>query len=316
VALTPSRTLPDRRSAAAGTPGGAAVERLLGRPALREVVPRDPATSLRWQVHGYPDLLARWNVHPEVEIHLIRRGTGRYLIGDVGGAFGPGHLALIGPNLPHDWISDLPAGTRIPERDVVIHFDERWLRQCQVAIPELRPLDRLLHRAAHGVEYFGATARDAAEAMERIGVTSGAERVAHIFTLLHLLHDAPEGDFKLLVPDWTGEIADPAAARLVGEAIEYIFANIGSEVRLSKAARLAGMSDSAFSRYFKAASGQTFSDMVARLRLEHACRLLASTTMPIAIVAREAGFANLSNFNRRFRAAHGMTPRVYRAAAA
>ncbi|MCB1280577.1 MAG: cupin domain-containing protein, partial [Salinibacterium sp.] len=156
----------------------AAVKQLIGRPAMREVIPRDPASSLRWQVHGYPDPLARWNFHPEIEIHLIRHGTGRYIIGDTVGVFGPGHVALIGSNLPHDWISDLGDGESIPDRDVVIQFDERWLKQCQAAIPELEALDRLIRRAAHGVEYFGDTARLAAEHMECIGVTTGAERVA------------------------------------------------------------------------------------------------------------------------------------------
>jgi AraC-like DNA-binding protein len=75
------------------------------------------------------------------------------------------------------------------------------------------------------------------------------------------------------------------------------------------------MSESAFSRYFKTASGQTFSDMVTRLRLAHACRLLEGTSLPIAVIARDAGFANLSNFNRRFRATYGMTPREHRSAA-
>ena len=288
---------------------------LIGRPAVREVVPRDPASSLRWQVHGYPDPLARWNFHPEYEIHLIRHGTGRYIIGDVVGVFGPGHVAMVGPNLPHDWISDLRDGDRIPERDVVIQFDERWLKQCQDALPELKTLDRLMNRAAHGIEFLGGTARAAAERMVLVGVTSGAERVAHIFALLHLLDAAPEPEFKLLARNWVGEITDPAASQLVSKAIEYIFANINSEVRLSRAARLAGMSESAFSRYFKTASGQTFSDMVTRLRLAHACRLLEGTSLPIAVIARDAGFANLSNFNRRFRATYGMTPREHRSAA-
>lgn len=75
------------------------------------------------------------------------------------------------------------------------------------------------------------------------------------------------------------------------------------------------MSESAFSRYFKAASGSTFTDMVRRLRLTRACWLLERTEMPIASIASTVGYRNLSNFNRQFLRSYGTTPREYRRAA-
>jgi AraC-like DNA-binding protein len=72
------------------------------------------------------------------------------------------------------------------------------------------------------------------------------------------------------------------------------------------------MSDSTFSRYFKAASGQTFTDMVMQLPLTRACRLLRRTTDSVADIATSVGYQNLSNFNRQFLRAYGMTPRQYR----
>ena len=40
--------------------------------------------------------------------------------------------------------------------------------------------------------------------------------------------------------------------------------------------------------------------------------LLVETDRPISVIASEAGFANLSNFNRRFREARRMTPKDFR----
>lgn len=60
---------------------------------------------------------------------------------------------------------------------------------------------------------------------------------------------------------------------VVSRTISYIFDNLNRDVRLSVAADMIGMSPSAFSRFFKVSSGHTFSDMVRRLRLAHACRL-------------------------------------------
>lgn len=285
---------------------------LIGTPAIREVISPDPESSVRWRVHGYPDPLARWNFHPEYEVHLIRRGTGRYIIGDAVHSFGPGHLALVGSNLPHDWISDLGEVDYIAERDVVLQFDEHWLQRCQRVLPELQELDGLLARAAHGIEFLGTTAERGAERMELIGSSRGAERLQHLFALLHLLNSAPQEDYRLLVNDWISQIDELHDSRVISQAIEYIFANISSEVRLATAARIVGMSDSAFSRYFKAASGQTFSELVKKLRLTQACRLLEKNDKQISTIATEVGYSNLSNFNRQFLSSYGMTPRQYR----
>ena len=90
-----------------------------------EWVTSDPAESFRWQTHDFPCNIARWNYHPEHEIHLIRRSTGKAFVGDYIGEFGPGCLTVVGPNLPHNWVSDLEPGEVVERRDVVIQFDAR-----------------------------------------------------------------------------------------------------------------------------------------------------------------------------------------------
>jgi len=61
--------------------------------------------------------------------------------------------------------------------------------------------------------------------------------------------------------------------------------------------------------------GMTFSDFVLQHRLAFARRLLASETgmaKSIGTIALDAGFGDLSYFNRRFRAAFGETPSDFR----
>ena len=292
----------------------AQAQRLVGRPAARELVPTLPGTSARWHMHDYPGPYCRWNYHPEYEVHLIRRGTGRYIMGDRIGRFSAGHLALVGSNLPHHWISDLAPGERLVDRDVVFQFHPQWIQDCQQLLPELKAVDPLLTRAARGVEFVGKTAVRAASDLVAIGSATGLERIRHILALLDTLNRAPSADFRLLASPWLPPLDDPGAADVVDHVLGYIFAQSAGEIRMREAAALVGMSESTFSRYFARTAGHTFSDTVRKLRLAHACQLLENTDDPIAAIAHRVGYQNLSNFNRQFRLELGATPREYRRA--
>jgi AraC-like DNA-binding protein len=107
---------------------------------------------------------------------------------------------------------------------------------------------------------------------------------------------------------------DAAHGRAATEAgLQYILENFTGDIRMSEAARLAHMSEPTFSRYFKKASGHTFTEMVRGLRIANACRLLARTDSTIAAISQAVGYGNLANFNRQFRQVVGLTPRQYRA---
>lgn len=293
-------------------------QRLTKVAAAREVVPSDPELSARWHVHGVPSSYCRWNYHPEYEIHLITQGTGWFVVGDRIDIFSPGQLVLVGSNVPHHWISDLHPGETLPERDVVFQFHPEWLRRCRQLLPELGRLDPLLQLAKRGVEFTGATAVAGADHLHKIGSEPEPLRLAHIFGLLGTLSQSPSDDRRVLSADGfpTVDSTDDHAADRIDIAFSYIFDHLGDPaIRLAGAAREVGMSESAFSRYFTKISGQSFSDTVRKLRLAQAGKLLRETTLPVASIAHRVGYANLSNFNRQFRAHHGATPRDVRARA-
>lgn len=264
-------------------------------------------------MHDYPSQWSQWNVHPEYEIHLVLKGTGRFAIGGYVGAFEAGQLVLVGSNVPHEWISPLQRGERICDRDMVFQFSPEWIGELELIAPELREVQSLLANCHPGTQFTGATALRAKQELLQIGSSGGIARLRHIITLLTLLCEAPPQERRYLSDGLTPPVQGAKEAEIVNRAIEYIFDNLTGPVQLSKAAEVAGMSESAFSKYFRRAAGTTFSAMVKRYRLELACRLLALTATPVASIAQEVGFTNLSNFNRQFRAAHGVTPSNYRA---
>lgn len=294
---------------------GAAVrlaERLLGMQANREVIPPDPNHSVRWHEHDYPSPIARWNYHPEYEIHLIRKGAGRFIVGDHIGTFEAGHVSIVGSGVPHDWVSDLQPGEVLERRDAVIQFDGNWFEQCAALMPELTEARRLLEQSARGIEFLGDSAAKAAGSIEAMGRSSGLERLQHLFELFAILAGAPPQERRYLADNLFQPQLDGQAAAVVDTVLEYVFTNHSGTVTMSHAAELVGMSEPTFSKYFKRATSQNFTDLVRKLRLAHARRLLEDTDRSISSICFEVGFSNLSNFNRHFLRDVGVTPRVYR----
>lgn len=263
-----------------------------------------------WRRDDYPWERNVWNFHPEVEIHYIPNASGVVLAGDHVGAFTPGHISLIGSNLPHDWVTPLGHGERIPGRDVVIQFLPSKLEQASAFLPELAGLREFFVRAQRGLSFRGR-AREKAEALILdMEFQRGSARLATFLSLLSLLRDTDEVDVmssEAYVPDLSY-----GSLEALQQVFTYIFANLSEDIRLPDMARMVGMSDSSFSRFFKKNSGNSFTDHVNKLRIWRAGQLLTETSMPITDICFEVGYRNLSNFNRVFLRHYNLTPTRYR----
>ena len=103
--------------------------------------------------------------------------------------------------------------------------------------------------------------------------------------------------------------AEPPAAV---KARAYIAEHLGESLTLEQVARAANMSAFYFCKVFKAATGLTFTNYVARARIEKTKQLLLNPHGRISEAAYEAGFQSLSQFNRVFRRVAGESPSTYR----
>ena len=93
---------------------------------------------------------------------------------------------------------------------------------------------------------------------------------------------------------------------------EHIKKHASAKLTTRAAARLAGMNVPQFMKTFKKVAGMTLVAYLNHTRLSNAARLLQETTRPIAEIASEAGFADQSYFDKRFRRAFGQTPNEFR----
>jgi AraC family transcriptional regulator len=104
----------------------------------------------------------------------------------------------------------------------------------------------------------------------------------------------------------------PRDARRISAALRRIEVEAGEFLTLADLARDAGMSPYHFLRVFCRVVGMTPYQYVLRTRLHRAAVRLRRSGAPVLAVALDAGFADLSTFNRRFRRLIGMTPSTFR----
>jgi AraC-like DNA-binding protein/ligand-binding sensor protein len=100
---------------------------------------------------------------------------------------------------------------------------------------------------------------------------------------------------------------------LVQKAREYIDRHKTEELSLADVAKAAGASVFHFCKVFHKATGLTFTDYVARVRLEDARTRLLNPNQRISEIAYDVGFRSLTQFNRTFKRVFGQSPTKFRA---
>lgn len=269
----------------------------------------EPGTSdgatFKCFLRSEPSFRFGWHFHREFELTLITAGRGTRSVGTTIEAYDPGDLVLLGPDLPHTFVCSEADG---PAAAVVTQFRRDFLGTDFFALPQFREIDQLLDRAAGGLR-FGPDDRVRTR-LARLPELDPGERTVELLAVLgHLSAVAATpitGSGLVVTPS-------PAARERIDRVCRHLQRTHTEPVDQAEIAALVHLSPTSFSHFFRRTMGRTLTDYVNRLRIETACGLLAATSLSVTQVAERSGFRNLSNFNRRFRAVTGHTPRGYRA---
>ena len=260
--------------------------------------------------HGYPFRTVRWHFHPEYEIQLITETSGQYFVGDYVGRFAPCNLVFMAPNMPHNWVSELPEGCTVERRNLICQFSSEFLNERILAFPEMRFLDKLVSESKRGVVFSDATGTAARPIMEELLTATGGRRVALFISLLELI--AKDEQRKQLASHRFTPDPSSYMSSTINQILSYIDQNLASDLRESDVADLAGQSVTTFSRYFRKHTGVSFVQHVNTLRVHRACELLVDTGLSVADICFRVGYNNVSNFNRHFLAQKGVPPSRFR----
>ena len=280
--------------------------------ATREQIVLPGGASYLIRRDDYPNPICIWNYHPEWEIHFIPDATGFAYVGDYIGPFRPGHLVLTGTNLPHNWIT--PGAPALPGRDLVLQFDADALVGVRAVCPEFDVLHRMKPLAQRGIEVLGADARAIGAKILELHAAGHRGGLGLFLEILEAIEAATEK--RPLASEHFISVYNQVSDRRhrrIDQAIQILQSDPGAQMQ--EVAALVGFEPSAFSRAFRRLTGMNFSDYSRSVRVWRARTLLAETEISITDICFEAGFNNLSNFNRYFRMEMGLTPRAYRKAA-
>lgn len=257
---------------------------------------------------------AQHHSHRQIELTWIERGNGLRFVGNDVSPFESGDLVLLGPDVPHTWVSAAERAGE-PHQVTVLQFAPELIEQT--GLPELAALGPLVAHAAQGLRIEGA-ARDAlVPVLRRMPQHADLLRLADLFTVLGLLLQ----HLHSLVPIAAAVAPRAAGSRSaepgrVDRVIDWIHRHLAQKLTVDDAAALVHVTPAAFSRFFRREVGKGFTAYINDVRCSEAGLRLRLSERPVAVIARECGFDTLSHFNRQFRQRTGQTPRAFRRAAA
>ncbi len=99
---------------------------------------------------------------------------------------------LTGPNLPHNWVSDVAPDAEIALRCRIVQFSESFVEDTARALPEFASAGSLLRLSRRGVLFPAATAEEAGPILARMIDATGLSRLSLFMALMDVLTAAAD----------------------------------------------------------------------------------------------------------------------------
>lgn len=249
--------------------------------------------------------------HADYELNFTERGRGaRRIIGDSSEVIGDYDLVLItGQNLEHVWERYHCESSDV--REITIHFSSDLFEGAFSQKTLFQSIRVMLDKAQRGLAFSEEAIQRVYPLLDTLSAKeNGFYAVLQFMSILYEL--SLDSQAKVLSSSSFARFRHLVDSVRINKVQDYVEEHYMEEIRLSTLADMVGMTVVSFSRFFRQATGQTFSDYLISIRLEHASRLLLDSRIPIAEVCFECGFNNLSNFNRIFKKNKHCSPKEYR----
>lgn len=249
--------------------------------------------------------------HEVFELNFVEHAPGvRRIVGDSNEVIGEYDLVLItSPDLEHVWEQNTCVSEDI--REITIQF---YLDMSDDGFLSRNPfysVRKMLKEARKGLAFPMSAIMRVYQQLDTLSsVKDGFYAVMQFMTILYELSRCD--GVRTLATSSYAKVEVESDSRRVLKVKNYIAKNYMDEIRLNTLADIAGMSPSAFSRFFKLHTGRNLSEYIIEMRLGYASRMLVDTAKSVAEISFQSGFNNLSNFNRIFKKKKGCSPSEFR----
>jgi AraC-like DNA-binding protein len=261
--------------------------------------------AFRYQV---PYFQFKWHYHPEFELTYIVKGNGYRIVGNSYEPFNDGDLVLLGSNLPHTWSGK--ADGDVNSDAIVIQFSSEFILPF-LELNESILIKNMLDNSLRGINF--EPDEQLVTKIVELTETNGVDRILKLISILDILS---KKQIKLIAPNTFHNVVSKKSEARINNVCLFIQNNFQKKIYLKEVADLIYLTESNFCKFFKKATGKTYSDYVNEIRINEASRLLIQSDKTISQISFECGFETLSYFNRVFLNKKGTTPSVYRKSSA
>lgn len=249
--------------------------------------------------------------HSVYELNFVENAKGvRRIVGDSQEVIGDYDLCLItSPDLEHVWEQNECHSDDI--REITVQFDFSMSDETLFGRNPYASITRMMQEAKKGLSFPLQAIMKVYGMLDTLSsVKDGFYAVQQFLTILYELSRCENA--RTLASSSYAKVTVEDDSRRILKVKNFISKNYMDELRLPELASLAGMSSSAFSRFFKLHTGRNISEYIIDLRLGYAARMLVDTDKCISEIGFDCGFNNLSNFNRIFKKKKGCSPSEFR----
>lgn len=250
--------------------------------------------------------------HDLMELNFLENGVGaRRVVGDSSEVIGDYDLVLItSSDLEHVWEQHECRSEDIHEVTVqfFIHFEDE---HTPFHTNPYKSIREMMMRAKRGLSFpMKAIMTVYPRILKLASIDDKFLMAQELFSILYEL--SKFDDARELASSTFAKVEVGSDSRRVLKVKDYINQHINDDLRLEQLADIAGMTPTAFSRYFKLRTGKNLSEYIVDIRLGHAARRLVDTTDSVSEICWATGFNTLSNFNRLFRKRKDCNPTEFR----
>ena len=249
--------------------------------------------------------------HEVYELNFVERANGvKRIVGDSSEVIGDYDLVLItSPDLEHVWEQHECTSDDI--REVTIQFDFNMTNENIFGRNPFMSMRKMMTEAKKGLCFPLSAIMKVYTQLDTLStIKDGFYAVMQFMTILYELSKC-DGARTLASSSFAKIVVEDDSRRIL-KVKNYISKNYMDEIRLATLSDMAGMSPSAFSRFFKLHTGRNLSEYIIDIRLGYASRMLVDTARSISEISFDCGFNNLSNFNRIFKKKKECSPSEFR----